>query len=168
MENPARRSSLFQSIPAVICTSAKRAVGKWQWEAAGEFRCLFLSRWPLKCWAPDVGAAASKEISQEQNAFYLLVSNWSGLAFNSTCHQFFFEHQIGVHLCHTVCRKPTGYYGFSVPTPSTAVSSALHTHTQQALCSRLIFTTELIRVGHSSQAGTEQRKAEACPRLCGG
>lgn len=70
----------------------------------GGIRSLLFQDDPWNAERVMILASASKEASQEQNVFYLSISNWSRPAFNSTLCQYFFEHQTGMHLSNTGCR----------------------------------------------------------------
>lgn len=85
-----------QSFPAEAT-----AVGRQDQEGSG--LCFFQDD-PWNAELAMLLASASKEASQEQNVFYLSISNWSGTAFTSTLCQHFFEHQTGLQLSNSDCR----------------------------------------------------------------
>lgn len=112
-------------------------------------------------------ASASKEASQEQNVFYLSVSNWSGPAFNSTLRQYFFEHQTGMHLSSSGCRV-NGLNAAASKFWLQALLKIVTSYWLYITCTKFshsgpIFTIEMNRTGYSSQVQRDQEEAWTRP-----
>lgn len=146
--------------------AAATAAGRQDW--GGSALC-FAQDDPWNAELVMLLASASKEASQEQNVFYLSVSNWSGPAFNSTLCQYFFERQTGMHLSNSGCRVNrlnTAASEFQLQVLLKIVTSywLYITHTDKKFShSGPLFTIEMIRTGYWSQIQTHQGKAWAHP-----